>query len=312
MIDERNKMITNEIQQASDEIDLLELFNAIWQGKWLILAFTGIFSVASVGYAINLPDIYKSEALLAPVSDKGGIKVPGQLGGLAALAGVDLGGMGGGDKTDLALEIIKSRDFLGRFIEKYDLYIPLMASKGWNRADNSLVIDSKIYDAASEKWVRKAQPPFQPKPSVLETHEAFLKLITVAKDKVTGMVNLSIEHYSPYLAKNLVEQLVKAINDEMRQRDLSEAQKSITYLNVQVEQTNIADLRTMFYSLIEDQTKTLMLANVREEYVFKTVDPAVVAEKKAKPARALVCVLGAMLGFILSTLVVLIRYFNRR
>lgn len=295
---------------ADDEIDLRELFAAIWQGKWIIAAVTSLFTVAAVVYALSLPNIYKSEALLAPVSEDAGLKIPGQLGGLAALAGVNLGGLGGGDKTALAMEIIKSREFLGRFIEKHDLFIPIMAAEGWNRADNSLVIDDEIYDINTKQWVREVKPPFQPKPSLLEVHEDLLKLFAISQDKTTGMVKISVEHYSPYLAKTWVEQLVKAINDEMRQRELSEAQRSIAYLNSQIDQTSIADVRTMLYSLIEEQTKTVMLANVRDEYVFKTVDPAVVAEKKAKPKRALIVILAVMLGSLLSMMFVLVRYFS--
>ena len=295
---------------ADDEIDLRELFAAIWQGKWIIAAVTSLFTVAAVFYALSLPNIYKSEALLAPVSKDAGLKIPGQLGGLAALAGVNLGGLGGGDKTGLAMEIIKSREFLGRFIEKHDLFIPVMAAEGWSRSNNSLVIDDDIYDVNTKQWVREVKPPFQPKPSLLEVHEDLLELFAIAQDKTSGMVKLSVEHYSPYLAKTWADELIKAINDEMRQRELSEAQRSIAYLNSQIEQTSIADVRTMLYSLIEEQTKTVMLANVRDEYVFKTVDPAVVAEKKAKPARVLIVILAFMLGSLLSMMFVLVRYFS--
>lgn len=298
---------------GDDEIDLRELFAAIWQGKWIIAAVTSVFTIAAVFYALSLPNIYKSEALLAPVSGESGFKIPGQLGSLAALAGVNLGALGGeGDNSGLAMEIIKSREFLGRFIEKHDLYLPVMAAEGWNRADNSLVFDSDIYDVNSQQWVRDVKPPFQLKPSVLEVYEDFLKIFSISKDKETGMVRVKVEHYSPYLAKFWVDELVKAINDEMRQRELTEAQRSIAYLNSQIEQTSLADVRTMLYSLIEEQTKTVMLANVRDEYVFKTVDPAVVAEKKAKPARALIVVLAVLLGFMLSALVVLVRHFSRK
>ncbi|HEY0924860.1 Wzz/FepE/Etk N-terminal domain-containing protein [Rheinheimera pacifica] len=292
-------------QHADDEIDLRELFVAIWQGKWIIIATTFVFAVAGVFYALQHPDIYKSEALLSPVSEASGLKIPGQLGGLAALAGVNLGGAGGGDKTGMAIEILKSREFLGRFIEQNDLYIPIMAAEGWSRADNSLVIDTEIYDTNTKQWVRKVKAPFQPKPSNLETFEEFRKLFSVSTDKTTGMVKLSIEHYSPFLAKQWADTLVKAINEEMRQRELTEAERSIAYLNNQIAQTNLADVRTMLFSLIEEQTKTVMLANVRDEYVFKTIDPAVVAEKKAKPSRSLILILSSMFGIILSIFTVL-------
>lgn len=302
---------TQHITHANDEIDLRELFGAIWAAKWLILVITSVFAVASVFYALQLPDIYESEVTLAPAED-GSLKVPGQLGGLAALAGVNLGGMGGGDKTSLALEILKSRDFIGRFIEQNDLYIPIMAAKGWDRTNNQLILHSEIYDINTQQWVRKMKPPFQSKPSKLEAIESFNKLFSVSQDKTSGMVKLNVEYLSPYLAKNWAENMVKAINEEMRKRELAEAEKSIAYLNSQIAQTSLADVRSMLFTLIEEQTKTLMLANVREEFVFKTVDPAVVAEKKAKPARALICLLAAMLGFIVSGMIVLVRHFSRK
>jgi LPS O-antigen subunit length determinant protein (WzzB/FepE family) len=61
--------------------------------------------------------------------------------------------------------------------------------------------------------------------------------------------------------------------------------------------------------MIQGQTETIMLANASPEYLFKTLDPAVVPELKAKPKRALICVLGALLGGMLGVLWVLIRHF---
>lgn len=305
----RETVITSN--SSTDEIDLREVLSAIWHGKWLIIAVTTVIAFASVIYALSLPNIYKSEVLLAPVGETGGLKVSGQLGGLAALAGVNLGG-GGGDKTDLALEIIKSREFLGRFIEKYDLYVPLMAAKGWSQVDNQLIISPETYNTTTKQWLREAKAPYQPKPSLLETHEKFLDLLLVSKDEKSSMVKIAIHYFSPYLAQQWVSLLVKEINEEMRQRELIDAQNSIVYLTKQLEVTNIADLRAMLFSLIEEQTKTVMLANAREEYVFKTVDTAVVAEKKAKPARALIVILSVMLSGILSVLVILVRYFSNK
>jgi len=43
--------------------------------------------------------------------------------------------------------------------------------------------------------------------------------------------------------------------------------------------------------------------------VFKTIDPAVVPEEKSEPKRALICVLGTLLGGMLSVLIVLVRHY---
>lgn len=306
-------MTENATQQrvADDEIDLRELFAVIWHGKWIVIATTFVFAVASVFYALSLPDIYKSEALLAPVSESSALKMPGQLGGLAALAGVNLGS-GGDEKTGLALEILKSRSFIGNFIEKHDLLVPIMAAKSWMRVGDVLEIDDELYNAEDKKWVRKVKAPFQPQPSLLEAYEIFLKLLNITEDSKTGMVKISIEHYSPYLAQQWVELLVNEINNEMRNRDLTEAQNSIAYLNQQIQQTNVADMRTMLYSLIEEQTQTVMLANVRAEYILKTVDPAVVAEKKSKPKRAFIVIFAVLLGGFLSTVAIISIHFVKK
>jgi len=302
---------TNTTELADDEIDLRELFSAIWQGKWIIIITTLIFAAGGVVYALSLPNIYKSDVLLAPVSEDSGLNIPGQLGGLAALAGVNLGGAGG-NKTELALQILKSREFIGRFIEKYDLFVPVMAAEGWSRADDSLVLDSEIFNPSSQEWIREVSLPFLAKPSLMEVYQEFMKLLSISQDDLGGMVKLSVMHYSPFVAKQWASLLVQEINDEMRNRELREAQSSIAYLTEQIETTNIADVRTMLFSLIEEQTKIVMLANVREEYVFKIVDPAVVAERKTGPARAIICVLTAILGGTLSTFIVLIRYFTKK
>ena len=291
---------------ADEELDLHKLFRIIWHGKLVIIITMLIFTSFGIFYTLSLPDIYKSEVLLAPVSQDSGLKIPGQLGGLAALAGVNLGGVRG-EKTELAIEILKSRQFIIRFIEKYDLFVPIMAAEGWNSNDNSLVINSDIYESDTKLWVREVKPPYNPKPSALETYEVFMESLEVTQDKASGMVTFSILHLSPFLAKDWASLLVTEINDEMRSIELTEAQDSISYLNQQIEQTSIADVRKMLFSLIEEQSKTIMLANVREEYIFKTVDPAIVPEKKIKPARALLVLLISFIGVVLSFTLVLLQ-----
>ena len=296
---------------ADDEIDLRELFAVIWQGKWLIIAITALFAVASVVYAISQPKIYKSEALLAPAEQEGGgglSALAGQFGGLASLAGVNLGG-GSSNKAQLAIEVLKSRQFTSDFIQKHNILPDLMAAESWNMQTNTVVYDSEIYDAQNDKWVREVDAPFKPKPSMQEAYKEFSEILTASTDKETGMVKISIEHVSPTVAQQWVDWLIKDINQTMKQRDVLEAIKSTDFLTQQLEQTKIADIRAVLYKLVEEQTKTIMFAKVRDEYVFKTIDAALVPEEKFKPKRALICVLGVLLGGMLSVMIVLIRHY---
>lgn len=301
---------------SDDEIDLRELFSVIWQGKWIIIAITFVFALASVAFAISQPNIYKSEALLSPAdSEQGGgglAALAGQFGGLASMAGINLGGGGGVDKTQMAIEVMKSRQFTSDFIQKHNILADLMAAEKWNMVDNTLSYDAEIYDVSQNKWIREVKLPFKPEPSMQEAYKEFSKIIAVNAAKDTGMVTVSVEHLSPSIAQQWVNWLVQDINNVMKERDVAEAFKSTEFLESKIQQTNVADIRSILYKLVEEQAKTIMFAEVRDEYVFKTIDPALIPEEKAKPKRALICVLGTMLGGMLGVMFVLIRYFVKK
>jgi len=299
---------------SDDEIDLAELWRAIWFGKITIIAISFVFAIASIAFALSKPDIYKASVLLSPASSEGGNgmgALAGQLGGLASLAGVSLGG-GGADKTVLALEIIKSRAFLEAFIAKHELLVPLIAAVNWDRVNEQLILDHEIYDESSNKWVREVSYPKSVNPSAWEAFQELLKLISFSQDQTTSLVSINIEFYSPKIAKQWLIWLVADVNNFMREQDEKEAQASIDYLTNQLEKTEISAMETVFYQLIEEQTKNMMLTKVSPEYVLKTIDPAQVPEMKAGPKRALIVVLGTMLGGMVAVFIVLIRYFSSK
>lgn len=296
---------------VSDEMDFGTLLRIIWRGKWLIIIVTTLFAALSVVYSLSLANVYKSEAVLTPATEKSGINLPGQLGGLAAMAGLNIGGSTGTDNTALGMELIKSREFIGDFVTRHQLLVPLMAASGWDRTSNTLLYDAELYDVKTQTWVRKVVLPFKAEPSLLEAHDAFMDNFSISQDKLTKMIKISLEHYSPELAAQWLTLLIRDINEQIRQRDLREAERSIVYLNKQIEETNIADVRASLFTLVEEQMKTKMLANVRREYVFKTIDPPVVPEMKSRPLRALIVVGSVIFGFMLSCLMVLFRHVYR-
>jgi uncharacterized protein involved in exopolysaccharide biosynthesis len=295
-----------------DEIDLKELFMVLWSGKWLISAVTGLAAAISVVVALSLPNIYSASALLAPAESGGGglSGVMKQYGGLASLAGVSLAGEEG-SRAQLGMQLMKSRAFIGDFVDRRDILPELMAVESWNAGSGDIVFDPESYDAASKTWVRDVEPPKSAKPSAQEAHKAFAKVLGVSEDKQTGYFTVSVDHQSPVVAAQWVNWLVEDVNAAVKSQDVAEAEKSIEYLKQQVDNTSLADLQAMFFELIQSQTETVMLAEVRPEYVFKTIDPAVIPEEKSKPSRALVCILGALLGGMLGVVIVLIRRYAR-
>lgn len=292
------------------EIDLLLLLKTLWAGKWWLITF--MFSAAAIGVAVSLhlPNIYKAEALLAPSSEQqgGGLSaMAGQFGGLASLAGINLGA-NSLDKTGMAVEVAQSRRFITRFIRQHKLEVPLLAVTKMDKATGKLIVDPKLYDETNQKWVRKVPDGKSVEPTDWELVKAFRGLAQVALDKKTSLVSVSVDYYSPGVAKQWVDWLVADLNQAMKERDQAEAKHNIAYLKEQLGKTSIADMQSVFYKLIEEQTKTLMLTEVSQEYVFKTIDPAVVAEEKVKPKRGLIVVLSCLLGVICGVMSVLFRH----
>ena len=298
---------------AADEIDLTEVFMVIWAGKLLISAITSLAAVISVVVALSLPNIYTASALLAPVESSGGgvSSLLKQYGGLASLAGVSLPGGEDGSRATLGMQLMKSRAFIGDFVERRKLLPELMAVESWDAESDEIVFDTETYDATSKTWVRNVAPPKSPVPSALEAHKAFSAALGVTEDKQTGYVLVSIEHQSPTVAAQWVNWLVEDVNAAVKAQDVAEAEKSIAYLTQQVASTSLADLQTVFFELIQSQTEKMMLAEVRPEYVFKTIDPAAVPEEKTRPSRALICILGTLLGGAFGVVIVLTRHYAR-
>ena len=123
-------------------------------------------------------------------------------------------------------------------------------------------------------------------------------------------MTLNVDHLSPVVAHQWSLWIVKEINDILANMEISNSQARIDYLNNQIKITPYSELRTMFYELIQESTKSMMLAAVNPEYVLTTIDPPVIPEVKSKPNRALICISGTILGAMLSLLIILVRKYG--
>ena len=308
---ENNTQISD---QYDDEIDLRELFSVLWAGKVKIIAITAVFAVASVIYALSVPNQYKASALLAPAQqESGGLSgALGQLGGLASLAGVSIGG-GESSESQIAQEIMKSWSFVEGFIADNDLAVEVYAAEGWSRVSNQLKIDNDVYEVETKSWlVEDAHTGKEGPPTSWQLFEAFSDKLSVSEDKKSGLVSVSIEYYSPQIAKQWLDLYISAINKHMQARQVEKVSNNISYLEAQIGKTSIAEMREVFYTIIEEQTKNKMVAEASPDYAFVAVSPSMVPEEKSQPKRALICILGTLLGGMLSVLLVLVMHYARK
>lgn len=293
-----------------EEISLSSIIKVLLNHKMLITGFVTIFAIISVVVAISLPNVYTSQAkLISNKSSEGGLaSLAGSLGGLAGLAGAALGGGGDDTKSQLAKELLNSRIFLHKFVEKHDILVPLIAAEGVDE-QGLLVINEKLYDIESSTWVRDVKLPKPVIPSAEDVFLMFEDILTVDSDKKTGVVKVELEFYDPVLAQQWLTWLIEDLNEEVRQQDMIEAKQSIEYLRSVADKSESSAMKEAFYQLMEEQMKTLLLTEVRKEYVFKSIDPPSFPEEKSSPQRALICIGVTLFSGIFIIMFVLVRHF---
>ena len=299
-----------------DEIDLRELFYVLLEGKWIIVSLTAFVSIIGVIYSLLLPNIYESKAMLVPVNSSSGISgALGSYSGLAGLAGISLPSGGDEGNSAKAIQKISSLSFFENNILP-NIHLPdLMAVKSWNSKTNTLTFDDSIYDTNSNTWIRDYSYPQQQIPSAQESFEVFKTAhLSLSEDKKSGFITLAIKHQSPFIAKQWVELVINEVNTFYRQKDKSESEKAVSYLNQQISITGLSEIKQVIAQLLQEETKKLTLIEANQYYVFDYIDPPAVMEKKSEPKRALICILSALLGGMLSILLVLIRHyaFNKK
>jgi len=303
---------SNKHPNDSDvEIDLRELFYVLLKGKWIILSLTAFVSIIGLIYSLLLPNIYESKTILVPVNSSSGISgALGSYSGLAGLAGVSLPSVVDDGNSAKAIKKISSLSFFENNVLT-NIYLPdLMAVKSWNPKTNTLAFDQSIYDTNSNTWIRDYSYPQQQIPSSQESFEVFkTKHLSLSEDKQSGFITLSIKHQSPFVAKQWVEVIVNEINAFYREKDKSESEKAVSYLNQQILLTSLSEIKQVIAQLLQEETKKLTLIEANQYYVFDYIDPPAVMEEKSEPKRALICILIALLGGMLSIVLVLIRHY---
>lgn len=280
-----------------DEIDLIDLIQYLWAHKWLLISSGLIGGLIGVAIALTADPVYRAEAVLVAAEEESGrglSALAGSLGGLAALGGIDVDE--GDTKVDQGLTVLKSRVLLERFIKDRNL-LPVLFADHW--------------DEDNEDWTPDAADN---PPSVRDGYKLFVKeILSSSRDSDTGVITVAVEWTDPRLAAQWANELVRRANETLRAVDIREAENNLAFLREELPKTSVVDVQQSIYSLIEAQIKAIMLANVREGYVFRVIDPAAAPEPDdyVRPRKLLIVILGGMLGGMLGLMFLGVRALAR-
>lgn len=91
-----NNIQNNQNQFQEEEIDIMAIIKRLWEKKSFIIKVTCVFAVLGVIVALITPKEYTASCVVVPET-KGGAFSSSSLGGLAAMAGINLGASSGGE-----------------------------------------------------------------------------------------------------------------------------------------------------------------------------------------------------------------------
>jgi uncharacterized protein involved in exopolysaccharide biosynthesis len=274
-------------------VDLRAIAVTLWAKRWWLLASGMLLAVIAGIIAFTMTPIYRAKVVLVPTStERGGLDgglgaALGQLGGLASMAGLNLGN-GAIDKEE-ALAVLRSQQFTQRFIDDLGLMPELFAEK---------------WDAAAGTWRKDVKPPTPGK-----AYRLFDRTIrAVTQDKKTGLVTLQVEWRDRNKAALWANELVERLNAEMRSRAIATSDASVGYLEKELNATSVVSTREAINRLIEAQIKQRMLANVSQEYSFRIADRAIApdADDKVRPKRLVMVILGFCIGTVVGGAAILL------
>ena len=292
-----------------DEVDLLQLLYILLKGKRIIISVTTLVSIIGVIYSLLLPDIFESKSILVPVNASSGISATLQnYSGLAGLAGINLPSSDDEGSSGKALEKIQSLSFFENNILP-NIFLPdLMALKSWDFETNTLVYDKTIFIKDKNTWVRDYSYPQKLIPSAQESFDEYItKYFSVNESDDSGFITISMKHQSPFLAKQWIELVVTEVNNFYRQKDKSESEKAVAYLNRQFLDTGLSEIKQVIAELLREETQKLALIEANQFYVFDFIDPPAVMEKSSSPNRGLIFILSFIFGLMLGIFVVVLK-----
>lgn len=277
----------------NSEFNLQSLVQIVSQRKRVVATCLILCTVGFTVAAFIVTPVYRSVAILMPASSErapAGVfgSALGQLGGLASIAGINIGSADA--ETVESLAVIRSRQFTEKFIQDNDILPKLFPSQ---------------WDAHKKKWaVDDYERPTFAKGS-LRFHK---KICDIIQDKKAGVVIIQIDWKNRFEAAAWANELVQRLNREMRSREIIKADASIGYLEKELKNTTDIGTQQAINRLIETQIRQRMLATVSQQYSFRVIDPALPADVDDPifPKKYLFFILGPLSGVALASLCLLL------
>ena len=179
----------DSLEKEKTTISLKEMWDLFYFNRFRITLITATVSILSIIYALILTPVFKAELLMIPTeaAEDGALSQVSRLGGLASLAGINLGS-GSNASTETYVAILQSRSFQTSFLKD-------------NQYLEKILIDD--WDQKNSNW--KSDIP----PTLMDGYRQLKTIFFVGVDNNTSLISLSFYSEDPAFASEFLNKIIE-------------------------------------------------------------------------------------------------------
>jgi LPS O-antigen subunit length determinant protein (WzzB/FepE family) len=133
--------------------------------------------------------------------------------------------------------------------------------------------------------------------------------MTIGFHQERSIIDISIDHISPVVAKEMTESIIFEADQMLRNLDLQASSEALTYLTTAIPQQQQLALRGAMNDMIMNQLETQMMTKIGPTYIIQMVDPPFVPLFPFAPNRRFVSIAAGLSGLVFGIVFVLMRHF---
>ncbi len=268
--------------QDEDEIDLFELWDILWRGKWFIVGFTLLCTVAAVMYSLYVATSrYKASATLEPTKQS----------------------------RQVIMNYIGSNKFHRHLVEKYDL-LPKIYPELWDEQAGQWKVGSQESKPSIDQLLSSGKEfPLQG-----EVKEELVELTWQGTDPqhCATMLENTIQELESYL--NNEYQSEAQAQMEIYEEELGPLTKRFESVWEQfwsLDKITVANMEVLSqYTRLKDRISGLRVQDAMARR-FSVLDRPVVPQSPYEPNKKLIVALAFVLGAMVSVFLVFFHRFLR-
>ncbi len=246
---DNTETIVHSVESDPEEFSLRELIFVLWKYRLLAVVITALFTTVSVIIALTAQEIFTTKTIFITKTGNSGNS---NLSNLASLAGISLGGNSSTvDPSDYLDKVIQDKEFLSHILDKK-----------WFFKGDSVFLDTILKIKIGKSFANSTNAVQMLKLDYVRNK----KIISIAKDKRTSILTLTVNVIDPQLAFDLNIHTIQLLSNYIRNSIKSQAKEKRVFIEGRIKEVK-ADLERNENALIafKERNKASVSPNIMVE-----------------------------------------------